>query len=248
MNKKYLKFSLIAIIVLTILIISVTYIVNKDKNTLIMATEAGFAPFEYYENGDIVGVDVEIAKAIADELNLELVIKDIAFDNLINELNSGRSDFVAAGLSITPERAEEVDFTIEYITSNQVVVVNQNSNISSIEDIGDLRIGTQLGSTADFYVSDNYKNSNHTTYKKYLSAVEELLNNKIDLLIMDSLPAELLIQENDNLKILDGILFQDKYGMAVKKGNLELLDSINIVLEKLINEGKINEYVIKHSE
>ena len=107
---------------------------NKNENELVLVTEAGFAPYEYYEDGEIVGVDIEIAKIIASRLNKELVIKDVSFDFLINEVKSGKADFAAAGISITDERKKEVDFTKEYTISNQVVVVKKNSQLKSFDE------------------------------------------------------------------------------------------------------------------
>lgn len=219
---------------------------KRNVNEIVMVTEAGFAPYEYYEDGEIVGVDIDIAKEIAKYFNKDLVVRDIDFDSIINELNSGKADFALAGMSITPEREEEVDFSIKYVVSNQVVVVKNNSNIK-MEDISDKKIAVQLGSVADTYVSKNYKDTTIIQQKKYLSMVEDLKADKVDLIIMDNLPAMKIVEENDNLKILDGYLFSDSYGIAVKKGNDELLKGINEVLEKLIAENKIEEFVINHS-
>ncbi len=220
---------------------------SQNSNQLVMVTEAGFAPYEYYENGEIVGVDVEIAKEIAKELGKELVIKDTAFDVIINELNSGKADFAAAGMSITEDRKEKVDFTIEYTTSNQVIVVSKDSPYQSISDIDlkEQRIAVQLGSVADTYVTKNYPQATLNRQKKFLVAAEDVKNNKSDCIIMDALPAEQLVSKNPELKILDGVLFSDSYGMAVKKGNKELLDSINKVLKRLMEEGKIEEYILQ---
>ena len=131
---------------------------GRNENELIMVTEAGFAPYEYYENGEVVGVDVEIAREIANYLGKELVVRDIDFDSIINELNSGKADFAAAGMSITPERLDEVDFSVEYVVSNQVVVVKKDSNVT-LNNINGKKIAVQLGSVADTYVSKNYKKS-----------------------------------------------------------------------------------------
>lgn len=221
---------------------------TRNNNDLIMVTEAGFAPYEYYENGEIIGVDIEIAKEIANTLGKNLVVKDIYFESIINELKSGKADFAAAGMSITEDRLKEVDFTIEYTVSNQVVVVKKDSEITNIEDIKDKRISVQLGTVADSYITKNYKEAKINRLKKFLVAAEDVKNGKSDCIVMDALPALELVKKNSELKILDGILFQDKYGMAVKKGNKELLDKINEVLERLINEGKIEEYIIKFSE
>ncbi|MBQ8534807.1 MAG: amino acid ABC transporter substrate-binding protein [Bacilli bacterium] len=221
---------------------------TKNENELVLVTEAGFAPYEYYEDGEIVGVDIDIAKEIAKELDKKLVIKDVSFDFVINEVKSGKADFAAAGISITPERAKEVDFTKEYTISNQVVVVKKDSPIKDFEDIKNKKIAVQLGTVADLYVEENYKNAIIVSHKKYLSAVEDVKTGKADCIIMDELPAKAIVAENDNLKILDGVLFQDKYGMIVKKGNDELKEQINKVLERMINDGIIDELVLKHSK
>ena len=221
---------------------------GKNENELVLATEAGFAPYEYYEDGKVVGVDIDIAKEIAKELGKELVIKDVSFDFVINEVKSGKADFAAAGISITPEREKEVDFTIEYTTSNQVVVVKKGSPITKFDDIKDKKIAVQLGSVADLYVEENYKKATIVPHKKYLSAVEDVKTNKADCIIMDELPAKEIVKENDNLVILDGFLFQDKYGMIVKKGNDELKEKINKVLERMKNDGTIDKLVLEHSK
>ena len=128
---------------------------SKKENELILVTEAGFAPYEYYEDGKIVGVDIDIANEIAKELGKKLVIKDVSFDFVINEVKSGKADFAAAGISITPERMEEVDFTNEYTVSNQVVVVKKGSNIKDFKDIKNKKIAVQLGTVADLYIEKN---------------------------------------------------------------------------------------------
>lgn len=220
---------------------------KRSSDELVMVTEAGFAPYEYYESGEIVGVDIDIANEIANYMNKKLVVRDIDFDSIINEINSGKADFGATGMSITEERKKQVDFSIEYVVSNQVVIVKENSNIK-MDDLDGKRIAVQLGSVADSYVNENYKKANIIEQKKYLSMVEALKANKVDLIIMDNLPAREIIKENSGLKMLDGYLFSDSYGIAVKKGNIELLNDINTVLERLMNEGKIEQYVINHSK
>lgn len=221
---------------------------GKNKNEIIMVTEAGFAPYEYYENGEIVGVDVAIAKEIAKELGKKLVVKNVDFDSIVSELKSGKADFAAAGMSITEERKKQVDFTIEYVTSNQVVVVKKDSSLNDITQLDGKRIAVQLGTVGDSYVTENYKNSEINRQKKFLVAAEAVKNNKADCIVMDQIPAQQLVSQNPELKILDGILFKDSYGMAVKKGNTELLDAMNTVLQRLIDEEKIEEYIIEYSK
>lgn len=221
---------------------------NKNDDKLVMVTEAGFAPYEYRDSSGIVGVDVDIAREIAASMGKELEIKDVAFDSLINELNSGKADFAAAGMSISEERKKEVDFSIEYVSSKQVIVVRKDYNkIKSVNDLNGKTISVQLGSVADSYVSKNYKNSKIIRQKKFLSAAEDVKAKKADCIVMDELPAKELVKNNSELTILSIELFTDKYAIAVKKGNTELLNKINEVLEKLIEEGKIEEFVIKHS-
>lgn len=236
------------IIVLLCMIMLVAGCGKRDDSKLIMVTEAGFAPYEYYSNGEIVGVDVDIAKEIAASMGKELVIKDIAFDSIINEVKTGKADFGAAGISYNEKRAKNVDFTINYSTSKQVVIVKNDSGITNIGDINGKKIAVQLGSIADTYVSGTYKDASVVRQKKYLAAIEDLNTGKVDCVVMDLLPAEQILKTNSGLKILDGALVEDSYGMIVKKGNKELLNNINRVLEKLKNEGKIDEYIIKHTE
>lgn len=220
----------------------------KDDNKLVLATEAGFAPYEFYQDGKIVGVDIDIAKEIAKELGKELVVKDVSFDFLINEVKSGKADFAAAGISITDERKKQVDFTDEYTVSNQVVVIRKDSSITNFDEIRNKKIAVQLGTVADLYVSDNYPDATLVQHKKYLSAVEDVKAGKADCLIMDELPAKEIVKVNSELKIMDGVLFQDRYGMIVKKGNDELKNQINKVLKRLVEDGTIDKLVLKYSE
>ena len=221
---------------------------KKNTNELIMVTEAGFAPYEYYDGGEVVGVDVDIAKEIAKYLGKTLVVKDIAFDSIINEVKTGKADFGAAGISYSEDRAKNVDFSINYSVSKQVVIVSNNSNINNVNNISNKKIAVQLGSIADTFVTANFKNASIVRQKKYLAAIEDLKVGKVDCVVMDELPAKEIVASNSGIKILDGSLTNDSYGMVVKKGNKELLDAINTVLEKLKNEGKIDEYIINHTE
>ena len=215
---------------------------NKEK--LVLSTEAGFAPYEYYSNGEIVGVDIDIAREIANYLNMDLVIKDVAFDSIINEVKTSKSDIGAAGISYTEERAQEVDFTINYSESKQVVIVKNESNIFNISDINNKKIAVQLGSVADTYLSENYQNIELIREKKFLSAIEDLKDNKVDAVVMDDLPASKLI--TSDMYTLDEPLLVDNYGMIVKKGNTKLLEAANTVIERLKSEGKIDEFILAH--
>ena len=215
---------------------------NKEK--LVLSTEAGFAPYEYYSNGEIVGVDIDIAREIADYLNMELVIKDVAFDSIINEVKTSKSDIGAAGISYTEERALEVDFTTNYSESKQIVIVNNESNIFGIEDIKGKKIAVQLGSVADSYLTENYLDVELVREKKYLAAIEDLKSNKVDAVVMDDLPASKLV--TSQMMVLDEALLVDNYGMIVRKGNTKLLEAANTVIEQLKESGKIDEFILHH--
>ena len=241
-NMKFVKKIMLFVFVLLILTGC-----GRDDDKIIMVTEAGFAPYEYYDNGEIVGVDVDIAKEIAKELGKELVIKDIAFDSIINEVRTGKADFGAAGISYSDERAKKVDFSINYSVSRQVVIVNDNSNLT-INDIANKKIAVQLGSIADTFVTENYKDAIIVRQKKYLADIEDLEAGKVDCVVMDELPAREIINSNHGLKILDGSLTNDSYGMVVKKGNTELLETINKVLNRLSSDGSIDRFIINHTE
>ena len=221
----------------------------KDSGKLIMATEAGFAPYEYTEDGStVIGVDVDIANEIAKAMGKELEIQNMTFDGALLAVQQGVVDFAAAGISVTPEREEQMDFSIEYATSKQVVVVKKDAGkIAKPEDVTEgTVVGVQMGTTGDFYCTDDLK-CEVKQFNKYAEAAMELKNDKLDCIVMDSLPAEQLVAANDDLVILDGELFTDKYAIAVKKGNTELLDQINEVLQKLVDEGKIDEFTINHT-
>ena len=250
---KKFKNILVGILIVVIAIVVLFAVFGKkedseneiEKEKLIMVTEAGFAPYEFYEGEEIVGVDVEIAKVIAEKTGKELEIKDTDFDSIINEVKTGKADFAAAGLSITEERLEEVDFSIEYAVSKHVIIVKEGSEIKKPEDLTGKKVAVQLGTVADLVLSDEYPETELVQHKKYLLAVEDLKADKVDAIVLDSLPAQEIVNKNSELKILDKELLTDKYGIAVQKGNTELLEDINGVLQELMDNGKIAEYTIK---
>jgi len=245
--KEKLIIEIVCVLVFVIVIVGI--IMWKDRQgKIIMVTEAGFAPYEFYNGQEIVGVDIEIAKAIAEELGKELVIVDTEFTSVLDKVKSGRADFAAAGLSITKERLEEVDFSIEYAVSKQVIVVKKDSEIRSIEDLSGKKVSVQLGTVADIVLGEEYPEVKLVKRKRYSLAVKDVLMDTSSALVIDSLPAEDIIRRNPELKILKPELFICRYGIAVKKGNTELLETINSVLERLIAEGKIEEYTREYIE
>lgn len=217
---------------------------SNREDKLIMATEASFAPYEYYSDGEIKGVDVDIMREVAKRLGKELKIKDVAFDSIISEVKTNKSDVGAAGISYTEERAKQVDFSIPYIESNQVIVVKNNSNINGPSDLKNIKVAVQLGTVADSTLSDEYPTVTLVREKKFIAAIQDLKDNKVSAVVMDYLPATKLI--DSSLKILDEPVATDSYSVIVDKGNSELLEVIDEVIEDLKEEGKIDEFLLKH--
>ena len=246
MKKKLVSMLLVTAMAATIF----TGCKKEESNTIIVGTEAGFAPYEYMDGDKVVGIDMDIAQAIADSMGKELVIKNMDFDGALLAVQKGTVDFVAAGVSVDAERAKVMDFSTEYVDSTEVVVVNAaNPAVTTVDDAGlaDKIIGVQQGNIADFYVEENVESKEIKRYTKFAQASEDLKNSKIDCIVMDQYPAEELVAANPELVIMDGTLFQDKYAIAVDKGNKELLDKINAVIEDLKASGKMDEIIAAHT-
>lgn len=238
--RRYRNFlRLCCLLIITVLI---TGCMRKEQEELTLVTEAGFAPYEYYSKGEIVGVDIEIAQKIAKNLGKKLVIKDVAFDSIINEVKTKKSDIGAAGISYTEERAREVAFTDNYSVSKQVIIVNKDSYITSKENLTG-KVAVQLGTTADSYLT---KNTNVTLIreKKFLAAIQDLKDGKVNAVVMDELPAKKLI--TSDMKILSEPLVTDSYGMVVAKENTKLLESCNKVIKQMKESGEIDKILLKH--
>lgn len=243
-----MKKKIIAITVMTMIAIILLTGCDSKKDTIIVGTEAGFAPYEYMEGDKVVGIDMDIAQEIADYLGKDLEIKNMEFESALMAVQSGTVDFVAAGVSVEEERLEKMDFSIDYVNSTEVVVVNkENPMVASVDDLNGKIVAVQQGNIADFWVEEKIEAKEIKRYTKFAQATEDLKNSKIDCIVMDQYPAEDMVATNPELTVLDGVLFEDKYAIAVKKGNKELLDDINTVIEKLKDEGKIEEFTAKHT-
>lgn len=214
---------------------------------LVMATNAEFPPYEYHDGDAIVGIDAEIAKAIADELGMELEIEDIAFDSIIPEIVSGKADMGLAGMTVTEDRMQSVDFSDTYAKASQKIIVTEDSEIASPDDLKGVIVGVQLGTTGDIYVSD--LEADGTTVERYskgFEAVQALSQGKIDAVVIDGEPAKTFVAETEGLKILDESFTDEEYAIAVKKGNTELLEKINGALKTLKDNGTLDEIVAKY--
>ena len=176
---------------------------KKDsKDTLVMATNAEFPPYEFHEGDDVVGIDADIARAIGEEMGMEVKIEDMAFDSIIPAVTSGKADFGAAGMTVTEDRKKNVDFTDTYATATQVIIVKEGSDIAGPDDLTGKKIGVQLGTTGDIY-ADDIEDAKVERYNKGFEAVQALTQDKIDAVVIDGEPAKEFVAEADGLKILD---------------------------------------------
>ena len=223
-----------------------------EKEVLTMGTNAAFPPYEFVDaDNNIVGIDAEIAAAVADKLGMELEIKDMAFDSLITAVSSGSIDVVLAGMTVTPERAESVNFSDSYATGIQVVIVTEDSAIATIDDLEGKKIGVQSGTTGDFYCSDTPENGGYgedavSRYDNGALAVAALQNGQVDCVVIDNEPAKAFVEANDGLKILETEYITEEYAAAIAKENVELLDKFNAALAELEAEGKLDEIIGKY--
>lgn len=223
---------------------------ETEKGKLTMATNAYFQPYEYYENGVIVGIDAEIAAAIAAELGMELVIEDMEFDTIITAVKEGSVDFGMAGMTVTEDRLLEIDFTSSYASGVQSIIVKNDSPITTVDDLyaegAAYKVGVQLGTTGDIYSTDDFGAENVTQYNNGNNAVLALIGDSVDCVIIDNEPAKALVAANEGLKILDTSYADEDYAICVKKGNTELLDKINLAIDTLTENGTIDNIVAKY--
>lgn len=222
---------------------SAVQVINEGK--LIVATNAEFPPYEYHDGDKIVGIDMEIADAIAKKMGLELEIEDIAFDSVILEVTSGKADMGMAGISATEERKQSVDFSDTYTTSKQLIIVKEDSEIAKSDDLEGKTVGVQAGTTGDLLVSD-IKGATVERYSKGMDAVQALSQSKIDAVVIDSEVAKRFVSETIGLKVLDDAYADEEYAVAVKKGNKELLDSVNKALSELKADGTVDKIIAKY--
>ena len=224
--------------------------VNPGKLT--MSTNAAFPPYEMTaDDGSFEGIDIEVAQAIADKLGLELQVDDMDFDAALLAAQTGKSDMVMAGVTVTPERQNAMDFSDSYANGIQVVIVPEDSDIASIDDMQGKMIGVQRGTTGDLYCSDTVENGgfgeeNVTPYDNGLTAVQALMNGQVDCVVIDNAPAQEFVAANPGLKILDTEYANEDYAIGVAKGNTQLLDAINGALAELEADGTLQSIVDKY--
>ena len=223
---------------------------NKSSckaGTLTMGTNASFPPYEYVDdNGKIVGIDAEIAQAIADKLGMKLEIKDMEFESLVPAVKAKSIDLALAGMTVNEERKQSVNFSDSYSTGVQVVIVKENSEIKTVDDLKGKKIGVQAGTTGDTYCTDDFGEENVKQFSNGSLAVAALANGQVDCVVIDNEPAKNYVAANSGLKILDTEYVTEDYAIAISKDNDELLKKVNNALKELKDDGTVDKIIGKY--
>lgn len=215
----------------------------KENGYITMATNAEFSPFEFKDGTEIVGIDIEISKKIAEKLGVELKINDVSFKAVLQELTNGTCEFVAAGMSYDETRAKCADFSDPYFSASQVILVSKSSTIVSEEDLKNKKIGVQEGTTGADYCQ-NIDGAEVIPFDKPVDAVIDLIAGQIDAVVVDDFPATKLAEKNsDTIKKLDKPLTQEEYSIVVAKGDKELLEVVNEVIAEMKASGELNSII-----
>lgn len=248
MKKKIVSIALVAIMVATMFSAcgkKSSRGMTVTDGVLTMATNAYFPPYEYYQGEDIVGIDAEIAKAVADKLGMELKIEDMEFDSIITAVQTGKVDMGLAGMTVTDERKQSVNFTDSYATGVQVIIVKEGSDIATVDDLEGKRIGVQMSTTGDTYATGDYGDAVEK-YNKGADAVMALVQEKVDAVIIDNEPAKNFVAANEGLKILDTEYVVEDYAACINKDNTALLEAVNGALAELKNDGTLQKIIDKY--
>lgn len=222
-----------------------------EAGKLVMSTNAAFPPYEMVaDDGSFMGIDVEIAGAIAEKLGLELVVDDMDFDSALLAVQNKKSDIVMAGVSVTDDRLLVMNFSESYATGVQVVIVKEGSDVT-MDNLGEKMIGTQRGTTGYIYASDTPENGGYgedhvVAYDNGASAVKALLNGQVDCVIIDSAPAQEFVAANPGLTILDGNWVEESYAIGMNKENTDLLEAVNNALAELTADGTVQTIIDKY--
>lgn len=223
---------------------------GQGGNILVMSTNAEFPPYEFKDNNEFLGIDVEIARQIGNKLGKKIEIMDIAFDSIIPSVMGNKADFAMAGMTVTEDRLQSVDFSHTYATAIQSVIVMNDGKIKSLDDLQDKLIGVQGGTTSDIYSTDDFGDEHVSRYNRSLDAVQALKAGRIDAVMVDNQVAVQLVEEanagSNDLIILDTPYAEEEYAIAVKKGNKELLDKINEAIDGMKNDGTIDNIISKY--
>ena len=217
-----------------------------EEGKLIMSTNAAFPPYEMTtDDGGFEGIDVEIAQAIAEKLGLELQIDDMDFTAALEAVQAGMSDMAMAGITVNEERLAVMDFSDTYATGVQVVIVKEDSDVT-LDNLGEQLIGVQNGTTGWQFCSDDFGDDHVAAFDNGITAVQALVNDQVDCVVIDQGPAEVFVSENPGLTILETEYAIEDYAIGVNKGNTALLDAINGALAELQEDGTIQSIIDKY--
>ena len=216
------------------------------EGVLTMGTNATFPPYEFYDGDVIVGIDAEIAQLLAEKLGLTLEIQDMDFTAIVTSVQAGKIDIGLAGMTVTEERLENVNFTDSYATGVQVIIVKEGSEIASVDDLEGKLIGVPEGTTGHSYCSDDYGEENVVAYANGATAVQNLVSGSVDCVVIDQQPAISFVEANEGLKILDTEYVIEDYAAAISKDNEGLMNALNAALKELIADGSIQEILDKY--
>lgn len=216
------------------------------EGVLTMGTNAAFPPYEFYEGEEIVGIDAEIAGLLAEKLGLKLEIMDMDFSAIVTSVQTGGVDIGLAGMTVTEERLENVNFTNSYATGVQVIIVKEDSEIASADDLEGKLIGVQEGTTGYTFCSEDFGEENVLAYTNGATAVQNLINGSVDCVVIDQQPAISFVEANEGLKILETEYVIEDYAAAVAKENTALLEALNTALDELIEDGSIQAVLDKY--
>ena len=223
---------------------------TPDTKTLYMATEVPFAPYEYYDGDKLVGIDVDVANAIAEKLGMKLEVVDIAFDSIVSGVQAGKYDMGMAGMTVNEERLEKVNFSDSYATGIQVVIVKEGGKVKSLDDMAadGVVIGTQSGTTGFLFASEDFGDEKVKGFAKTTDAVEALKNGQVDCVLLDNAPAEALVDANPDagLSILETAYTVEDYAIAINKENTDLQAKINAALAELVADGTLQSIIDKY--
>ena len=222
---------------------------ETSGDALVMATNAQFPPYEYHEGGQIVGIDAEIGAAIAEKLGKTLKIEDVEFDSVLAGVQSGKYDVGLAGITVTEDRLQSMDFSDSYATGVQSIIVPEGSEITSVDDLladgATYTVGVQLSTTGDIYATDDFGDERVQRFQAGADAVAALTSGKIDCVIIDNEPAKSFVAANEGLTILDTAYTEEEYAICMAKGS-ELLDDINAAIAELKADGTIASIIEKY--
>ena len=218
---------------------------TQEPAVLHMATEGTFPPYEYYDNGQLVGIDIEVAGAIAEKLGMKLETTDIAFESIIPGVQAGKYDIGMAGVTVSEDRLQQVNFSDSYATGVQVVIVKEGGKVQSLDDMADAIIGTQSGTTGFIYASSDFGDDHVKSFTKTTDAVEALKNGQVDCVLLDNAPAEALVDANPDagLSILETAYTVEDYAIAINKENTDLQAKINAALAELVADGTLQSII-----